>query len=188
MPVRRVSACGRLAALSIYFFSSSRLAHLVCGVPSNITATERRRQLGRKEHLPLKELSRTGADLLPPLPSSPSHSSAVTHWLLLAANPRPVSFFGGPRFAHFASGRHTISFAPLQFDNLFPGYATPEKVLGGDGKLRLVVVPNLLATLVPETSPHFAAMKLAAATRRAAPYAALWRATHHPASLNMVMY
>jgi hypothetical protein len=131
----------------------------------------------------LKELR--GTEPRPPSLSSPS---AVIHWLLLAANPRPVSFFGGPRFAHFASGRHAISFAALQFDNLFPGYAKPEKVVGGDGKLHLVVVPNLLATLVPETSPHFATLKRAAAAHRAASYGDLWRATHHPASLNMVTF
>jgi hypothetical protein len=138
-----------------------------------------------------KELHRTSYESRFPSTSSsnstnamPTHSN-VTHWLLLAANPRPVSFFGNPRFRYFSSGRHIIKIASMQFKNLFPNITKRQSIKGGDGKLHLIVVSNLLATLVPETSPHFTTMKEKAAHHQA-PYADLWHATHDISSVNMV--
>jgi hypothetical protein len=37
-----------------------------------------------------------------------SGAHAATHWKVLTANPRAVSFFAPPRFERFASGRHVV--------------------------------------------------------------------------------
>jgi len=180
-----------VAALVAFVIACSMRSSLASRNPPVITATDSCRQQGRKSHR-AKNLGCSSSDsLFPNALNSDStyaaskHHDNATRWLLLAANPRLVSFFGNPRFQHFSSGRHVINIASMQFKNLFPKSTKRESIVGGDGKLHLVLVSTLLATLVPQTSQNFAVMKKKAA-HHSAPFADLWRATHDPSSVNMV--
>ena len=158
----------------------------VGGIQSDVAVTDhhqQKRQQKRKLHRE-NDLRRSSAEPLFSNNALPVQSN-TSRWLLLAANPRLVSFFGNPRFQHFSSGRHVINIASMQFKNLFPKSTKRESIVGGDGKLHLVLVSTLLATLVPQTSQNFAVMKKKAA-HHSAPFADLWRATHDPSSVNMV--
>jgi len=118
-------------------------------------------------------------------PKLPMHSK-VTRWILFAANPRAVSFFRNPRFAHFSSGRHLIKYFGLGFEGLYPANMEPEVVSNGDGSLERITIPFLLAMLVPEMSPHYATLRKEV-TQHTVTYPALWRATRHPSTVMLVV-
>jgi len=110
----------------------------------------------------------------------------VTRWVLFSPNPRPVSFFRNPRFEHFSSGRHVISYLGLGFSGLYPANTEPEIVSGEIGLPQPIAVPFLLAMLVPETSPHFAVLRKEA-SQHTVTYPDLWRATRHPSTIMLVV-
>ena len=146
------------------------------------------------------QLDQKGRRAIPPLsPPSGAHGekdetgsaaprkkgAGVMRWRVFSGNGRAVSFFSSPRFQRFSSGRHQVDIVtfPSFFEALFPHYTEPAVLYDTDGLPHRVAIPNLLATLVPQTSSSFAALY-----KHGQPsLEALWRATHDPLAVPMVV-